>query len=100
MNTLDIEREVIESFASKYGFDLDNLWGLVTMIGIDDPCSLFITTKETLDGQNPFDAAYLNVSMPMIDCSRSAVNPLKFCWIMKTTRITCGLRCFHTLGYN
>ena len=29
------EREVIESFAPLYGFDLDNLWGLVTMSGTD-----------------------------------------------------------------
>ena len=29
------EREVIEIFAPLYGFDLDNLWGLVTMSGTD-----------------------------------------------------------------
>ena len=35
MNTLDFEKEVIEFFAPLYGFDLDDLWGLVTFSGTD-----------------------------------------------------------------
>ena len=53
--------------------------------GIDEPCGLFLTTKEVLADQNPYEISYLNASMPMINCSRSALNPLKFYWIMKST---------------
>lgn len=35
LSSLDFEREVIEYFGPKYGFDTDNLWGLVTMSGTD-----------------------------------------------------------------
>ena len=35
LSSLKFEREVIESFTPLYGFDLDNLWGLVTMSGTD-----------------------------------------------------------------
>ena len=35
LSSLDLEREVIEYFAPKYGFDTDNVWGLVTMSGTD-----------------------------------------------------------------
>ena len=35
LSSLDFEREVIEYFAPKYGFEPDNLWGLVTMSGTD-----------------------------------------------------------------
>ncbi len=35
LSSLDFEREVIEYFGPKYGFDKDNLWGLVTMSGTD-----------------------------------------------------------------
>ncbi len=35
LSSLDFEREVIEYFGPKYGFDIDNLWGLVTMSGTD-----------------------------------------------------------------
>jgi histidine decarboxylase len=35
LSSLDFEREVIEYFAPKYGFDKDNTWGLVTMSGTD-----------------------------------------------------------------
>ena len=35
LSSLDFEREVIEYFGPKYGFDLDDLWGLVTMSGTD-----------------------------------------------------------------
>lgn len=51
--------------------------------GIDDPCGLFFTSKEVMAHQNPYDISYLEGSMPMINCSRSATNPLKFYWIVK-----------------
>lgn len=35
LSSLDFEREVIEYFAPKYGFDLDDHWGIVTMSGTD-----------------------------------------------------------------
>ncbi len=35
LSSLDFEREVIEYFCPKYGFERDNLWGLVTMSGTD-----------------------------------------------------------------
>lgn len=52
--------------------------------GIDEPCGLFFTTKDVLGEQNPYKISYLNASMPMINCSRSALCPLKFYWIIKT----------------
>ena len=55
--------------------------------GIDEPCGLFFTTKEVMNHQNPYDISYLDGSMPMINCSRSALNPLKFYWIIKHTSI-------------
>lgn len=35
LSSLDFEREVIEYFAPKYGFDKDDTWGIVTMSGTD-----------------------------------------------------------------
>lgn len=35
LNALDFEREVIEFFGPLYGFDLDDLWGIVTFSGTD-----------------------------------------------------------------
>ncbi len=35
LSSLDFEREVIEYFGPKYGFDKNDLWGLVTMSGTD-----------------------------------------------------------------
>lgn len=52
--------------------------------GIDEPCGLFLTTKEILDAQTSFSTGYLNGDMPMINCSRSATNPLKFYWVIKS----------------
>ncbi len=42
--------------------------------GMDEPAGFFITTKEVRDNQTRYDVPYLNCSMPMINCSRSAVN--------------------------
>lgn len=55
--------------------------------GMDVPCGIFITTQEVLKKQNPFDIPYLNGAMPMINCSRSALSPLKFYWIIKKVGI-------------
>ena len=51
--------------------------------GMDEPAGLFLTTMEVKDNQNPYDIAYLNGNMPMINCSRSAIAPLKFWWIIQ-----------------
>ncbi|MDO4539308.1 MAG: pyridoxal-dependent decarboxylase, partial [Coriobacteriales bacterium] len=55
--------------------------------GVDEPCGLFFTTKEVMEHENPYEISYLNGSMPMINCSRSATNPLKLYWLMKTKGI-------------
>ena len=51
--------------------------------GMDEPAGLFLTTMEIKDNQNPYSVTYLNGSMPMINCSRSAIAPLKFWWIIQ-----------------
>ncbi|MBR5345543.1 MAG: aminotransferase class V-fold PLP-dependent enzyme [Clostridia bacterium] len=53
--------------------------------GMDEPAGLFITTMEVKNNQNPYEVTYLNGSMPMINCSRSAITPLKFWWIIRHT---------------
>ena len=53
--------------------------------GMDEPAGVFITTMEVKNNQNPFSISYLNSSMPMINCSRSAMSPLKLWWIIKHT---------------
>lgn len=53
--------------------------------GMDEPAGFFLTTKDVLRNQNPYEVSYLNGSMPMINCSRSAVTPLKFWWIFQHT---------------
>ena len=52
--------------------------------GIDSPCGLFLCTRETYDNQNNFNVTYLNSNMKMINCSRDAVQPLKFWWLIQT----------------
>lgn len=51
--------------------------------GIDMPCGLFITTKSVMEYQKSYKVGYLNSSMPMINCSRSAMTPLKFFWVIE-----------------
>ena len=53
--------------------------------GMDEPAGLFLTTMEMRQSQNPYHVAYLNGDMPMINCSRSAIAPLKFWWIIRHT---------------
>lgn len=64
---------------------LDGFYEWYLSNGIDEPCGLFLTTREVIARQNPYEVSYLNASMPMINCSRSALNPLKFYWIKKHT---------------
>jgi len=51
-------------------------------LGIDEPCGIFLSKKEVIDSQKGFKVPYLNAEMPLISCSRSAVAPLKFYWIL------------------
>lgn len=53
--------------------------------GLDEPAGIFLTTKEIKNNQNPYNIPYLNGSMPMISCSRSAIAPLKLWWIINNT---------------
>ncbi|MCR5346816.1 MAG: hypothetical protein K6E38_03485 [Fretibacterium sp.] len=50
--------------------------------GMDEPAGFFLTTKEVMENQNPYQVTYLNGSMPMINCSRSAAAPLKLWWLI------------------
>ena len=50
--------------------------------GMDEPAGLFITTMDIKNNQNPYNVTYLNGNMPMINCSRSAMAPLKFWWLI------------------
>lgn len=50
--------------------------------GLDEPAGFFITTMDVKNNQNPNEIPYLNCSMPMINCSRSALTPLKLWWIL------------------
>ena len=51
--------------------------------GIDSPCGLFFCTREVYENQNNFNVTYLNGNMRMINCSRDAVQPLKFWWLIQ-----------------
>ena len=50
--------------------------------GMVSPSGIFITTREVYEKQNQFMVAYLNDNMRMINCSRSAVDPLKLWWLI------------------
>ena len=51
--------------------------------GIDSPSGLFLCTRQVYDNQNNFNVTYLNSNMRMINCSRDAVQPLKFWWLIQ-----------------
>lgn len=51
--------------------------------GIDSPSGLFLCTREVYESQNSFNVPYLNNNMRMINCSRDAIQPLKFWWLIK-----------------
>ena len=51
--------------------------------GIDSPSGLFFCTRDVYENQADFNVTYLNSNMRMINCSRDAVQPLKFWWIIQ-----------------
>ncbi len=51
--------------------------------GIDSPSGLFFCTRDVYENQADFNVTYLNSNMRMISCSRDAVQPLKFWWIIQ-----------------
>ena len=51
--------------------------------GIDSPCGLFLCAREVYDKQENYNVTYLNSNMRMINCSRDALDPLKFWWLIK-----------------
>ena len=51
--------------------------------GIDSPSGLFLCTRTVYDSQNSFNVPYLNNNMRMINCSRDAIQPLKFWWLIQ-----------------
>ena len=55
--------------------------------GMDEPAGIFLTTKEVKENQNPYNVSYINGSMPMINCSRSSVAPLKLWWIINNVGV-------------
>ncbi len=52
--------------------------------GMDEPCGIFVCTKEVRDHLNAFKVSYLNQAVPTITCSRNAIAPLKFWWKIQT----------------
>lgn len=51
--------------------------------GIDSPSGLFLCTRDVYENQADFNVTYLNGNMRMINCSRDAVQPLKFWWLIQ-----------------
>ena len=51
--------------------------------GIDSPSGLFLCTRKVYDNQHNYNVTYLNGNMKMINCSRDAVQPLKFWWLIQ-----------------
>ncbi|MBR5102965.1 MAG: aminotransferase class V-fold PLP-dependent enzyme [Muribaculaceae bacterium] len=51
--------------------------------GLDSPSGLFICTRDVYEHQNDYNIIYLNADMRMINCSRDAVQPLKFWWLIQ-----------------
>jgi len=66
----------------KQGYDSIAISGH-KFFGIDEPCGMFLSRKDVLEAQRAAKVAYLNSEMPLISCSRSALAPLKFYWILK-----------------
>ena len=66
----------------KMGFDAIAISGH-KFFGIDSPSGLFLCTRETYDNQNNFNVTYLNSNMKMINCSRDAIQPIKFWWLIQ-----------------
>ncbi len=66
----------------KQGYDSIAISGH-KFFGIDEPCGLFLSRKDVLEAQRAAKVEYLHNDMPLISCSRSAVAPLKFYWILR-----------------
>lgn len=66
----------------KQGYDSIAISGH-KFFGIDEPCGLFLSRKDVLEAQRAAKVEYLHNDMPLISCSRSAVAPLKFYWILQ-----------------
>ena len=65
----------------KQGFDSIAISGH-KFFGIDEPCGLFLSRQDVLKAQSAAKVAYLNNDMPLINCSRSGLTPLKFYWLL------------------
>lgn len=66
----------------KQGYDSVAISGH-KFFGVDEPCGLFLATKEVIESQTAAKVEYLHNDMPLISCSRSGLAPLKFYWIIK-----------------
>lgn len=66
----------------KQGYDSISVSGH-KFFGIDETCGLFLSRKDVLEAQKAFKVDYLRNSMPLINCSRNGLIPLKFYWILK-----------------
>ena len=51
--------------------------------GIDEPCGLFLTRNDVIEAQTAYKVEYIHNDMPLVNCSRSGLAPLKFYWILK-----------------
>lgn len=66
----------------KQGYDSIAISGH-KFFGVDEPCGIFLSKKEVIESQTAAKIEYLHNDMPLISCSRSGLNPLKFYWIIK-----------------
>ena len=66
----------------KQGYDSIAISGH-KFFGIDEPCGLFLSRMDILEAQQAYKVEYLHNSMPLINCSRNGLTPLKFYWILK-----------------
>ena len=66
----------------KQGYDSIAVSGH-KFFGIDEPCGLFLSQIDVLEAQKAYKVEYLNNEMPLINCSRSGLTPLKFYWVLK-----------------
>lgn len=66
----------------KQGYDSIAISGH-KFFGVDEPSGLFLSTKEVIEAQTSVKVEYLHNDMPLINCSRNGITPLKFYWIIK-----------------
>ena len=58
------------SWQKQQGYDSIAISGH-KFFGIDEPCGLFLATKEVIKSQTAAKVEYLHNDMPLISCSRS-----------------------------